>query len=514
MTLFKTLSHHVALLVCFSATVCNAQTAANATNKTDSLLLNFGKPGHFVIKGKVAHFKDKFFEFASTTYMDNVLNAVPVNNDGSFEKSFPVTNSQDLYLYLNDDAITFSVKENDTLYVNWDQKDFEHTFRVHSQDIVANKVLQVEMAVYKNDRKPLMDLMEDLGKKRESYADEQKYQKINEGYNHMLRTILSVSEEGSLPLKNLLASQYFNFCALLNDYHLLEKYQLKVNTDILPKKIIDTIKINGHPYAISKYSTLIDEKHYRSESLALMKDVPAYRSFMLNYIRFTNTINSTDFDLKDPNFSLKECYAAKANFSSPLMQDWYITQCIILGFEVYNFNQVEEVYQRFYPEMSVPFFKDALSNYYRSVLLLKPGNKAPAFTLKDEKGKKVSLADFQGKVVYIDFWGVYCGPCIYEIENHAAKLHDTFKNKDVVFLYVCVDVNEAEWKKALKKYQLPGVNVLAEGWTRNPVIKDYNVNGIPHYVLINKDGTIRNNNAARPSEMNRNVGNTEIDKAL
>lgn len=145
---------------------------------------------------------------------------------------------------------------------------------------------------------------------------------------------------------------------------------------------------------------------------------------------------------------------------------------------------------------------------------LKPGLKAPEFSLLNDKRKTVSLGDFKGKVVYIDFWGVGCGPCIYDIENFETKLHEHYKDKDVVFINVCVDSGEKAWKSAIKEYKLTGVNLIAEGWTKNPVCKTYGVNGIPHYVIINKDGTMANNNAPRMYELSGSIGNNELDAAL
>ena len=77
---------------------------------------------------------------------------------------------------------------------------------------------------------------------------------------------------------------------------------------------------------------------------------------------------------------------------------------------------------------------------YRQTSALFPGNNASVFTLKTRDGKNVSLTDFKGKVVYLDFWASWCGPCMMEMPS-AKKLQDTFAKQDVVFLYVSVDDN-------------------------------------------------------------------------
>ncbi len=164
--------------------------------------------------------------------------------------------------------------------------------------------------------------------------------------------------------------------------------------------------------------------------------------------------------------------------------------------------------------ITAPYLKDTLQKFYTAIKRLKPGNPAPGFSLKNDQGKLVSLSDFKGKVVYIDFWGVGCGPCIYDIKNHVPQLHEHYKGKDVVFISICVDSKEKEWKEALKQYKLDGVNLTAEGWVDHPVCKAYNINGIPHYVLIDKSGKISNNNAPWASHLDLASGKNAIDLLL
>ena len=115
--------------------------------------------------------------------------------------------------------------------------------------------------------------------------------------------------------------------------------------------------------------------------------------------------------------------------------------------------------------------------------------------------------------MYIDFWGVDCGPCLFEIEKYVPKLHEAYDN-DVVFLNICVDSNEKEWKEGITKNKVAGINLLAEGWDKNPVAKSYNISSIPHYVIINKNGTIENKNASPPSELIRNLKNNELNTTI
>ncbi|UIR55682.1 TlpA family protein disulfide reductase [Sphingobacterium sp. SRCM116780] len=153
----------------------------------------------------------------------------------------------------------------------------------------------------------------------------------------------------------------------------------------------------------------------------------------------------------------------------------------------------------------------ALSNY-NSFAKTNVGKVPPFFTLKDLDEKDVTLKDFTGKVVYMDFWASWCSPCRHEMQEGNPKLHAAFKdNKDVVFLYVSIDDRADLWRKAIAEDKIEGVHVLSAGGFNSPVGKAFNINGVPHYILIGKDGKIVDNNASRPSE---DITQTKINEAL
>ena len=129
------------------------------------------------------------------------------------------------------------------------------------------------------------------------------------------------------------------------------------------------------------------------------------------------------------------------------------------------------------------------------------GKAAINFTYKDAKGKNVSLSDFKGKVVYVDVWATWCGPCRRELP-HLKELEKKFHgNKDIVFMSISTDAVKdiQKWKDFIVAEQLPGVQLHGRTDDDNDIAKIYQISGIPRFLLFDKQGNIVSTDAPRPS---------------
>ncbi|WP_316836611.1 TlpA disulfide reductase family protein [Pedobacter nutrimenti] len=133
---------------------------------------------------------------------------------------------------------------------------------------------------------------------------------------------------------------------------------------------------------------------------------------------------------------------------------------------------------------------------YNSVVGPKP---AINFTYPDQKGKSVSLSDFNGKVVVVDVWATWCAPCKQQIP-FLKKMEEEFKGKDVAFISVTVDYekDKQKWLAMLKDLDLHGIQLFAGGWTK--ITKDYAISAIPRFMVFGKDGNVVSVDAPRPSD--------------
>ncbi|MGB0430213.1 MAG: TlpA family protein disulfide reductase [Bacteroidia bacterium] len=132
--------------------------------------------------------------------------------------------------------------------------------------------------------------------------------------------------------------------------------------------------------------------------------------------------------------------------------------------------------------------------------VLAPGSKAPDFTFQDVDGNEVSISDFVGKVVVLDFWGTWCGPCKRELP-YSRKIEEYYaaNTDDVVFVFVALEKgSRAYWKDFVVSNDLPGIHLYSSSGDRS--LMNYKITSVPRYVLIDKEGNIYDAFASRPSQ--------------
>ena len=126
------------------------------------------------------------------------------------------------------------------------------------------------------------------------------------------------------------------------------------------------------------------------------------------------------------------------------------------------------------------------------------GGVAPDFTQNDPQGNPVSLTDFRGKVVLVDFWASWCGPCRKENPN-VVKLYQQYKDQGFEILGVSLDSKQDRWLDAIAKDGLTWTHVSdLKGW-QNEVAGMYSVTSIPHTVLLDAEGKILGRNLRGPA---------------
>lgn len=154
--------------------------------------------------------------------------------------------------------------------------------------------------------------------------------------------------------------------------------------------------------------------------------------------------------------------------------------------EIYSPDQLEKWLNMMDPTLSNRLaYKEALKQIakHRELVI---GAPAPEFILPSDKGKKVALKNFRGKYVLLDFWASWCGPCRGEIPN-LKKAWDNYHRKGLEIVSITIDRREEDWRKALAEEQMPWTQLNGRG---SKVSEQYNIQGIPHILLIDPKGKI------------------------
>ena len=154
---------------------------------------------------------------------------------------------------------------------------------------------------------------------------------------------------------------------------------------------------------------------------------------------------------------------------------------------------------------------ESVKRYAAQYAHLYAGRIAPDAEFYDAEGKVSKLSDYRGKVLYIDTWATWCGPCKREIP-YLKTLEESYHGKNVQFISVSTDKDVTAWKAFIAKESMSGLQLHQSQEMEKTMSYLYAVNSIPRFVLIDEDGKIVSVDAPRPSSGDE-IRNS-IDKVL
>lgn len=241
-------------------------------------------------------------------------------------------------------------------------------------------------------------------------------------------------------------------------------------------------------YQSDKYKNVPISEYYFGDFLA-----NNYIDFALNY-----RYNLDDKETRDKMDSIL-VYEFKNMGNKEITSELALKE--IIKTELYGevFYEKKKIYE---PLLITDEQKKKLEEYIKEEIIPHAaGVTAPNFRFLDKDEREVTLNDFKGKPVYIDFWATWCPPCREEIP-HLERIQDKYGN-DINIVSISVDKEKDKWKNFIKNKphnwsELYGGGELKE---KNKAFFDfYKISGIPRFVLIDKEGKLIMYDAYRPSE--------------
>ncbi len=306
-----------------------------------------------------------------------------------------------------------------------------------------------------------------------------------------------IDENGNFSFKNYVPSIGFyriklseqNFAMLVMDS------TDKINITGSVKDLGNTYRVNGSPETklFLEYNDLAKANRFRVDSLQEAFKL-AMTQVKMDSLRMDSLSNVFEgvFNKIIDDYSMK--------VAGKIMQNTSMYSSIMaiqpLDPEKYGevFKALDEGLQKKYAgNQSVAMFHDMVAKMFS----MKSGETAPEINLPDPNGKNIALSSLKGKVVLIDFWASWCGPCRREMPNVKAA-YEKFKSKGFEIYGVSLDRERNDWVEAIKKDGITWPQVSDLKFWDCVAAKQYNVQGIPFTVLLNREGKIIAKNLRGP----------------
>ncbi len=298
--------------------------------------------------------------------------------------------------------------------------------------------------------------------------------------NGRFRQEIAVDQPGVLTI-DCMRTELLNFWA--------EDENIEVNfrgADTAKVKSASLTTIKGGPkndlMNLINHNVFLNRQMSNSTSAVLRSIVYTSPTERDNVTRAISNLNTQD--LKDRMIFLSELFPA--------------TTSIVAVLNYFNYGRDRDVIDKIaakiyanypsYPPLDAFFqAKEAAAERVRKMAI---GATTPEFAFPTPDGKLLGPKDYRGKILIIDFWASWCGPCIAEIP-HLKKLYENYKDKGLEILSVSIDKDSKEWLKSIETIQMPWEQILSPNAGRE-LMTLYQFSMIPFIILIDKEGKIVN----------------------
>ncbi|NIG54345.1 TlpA disulfide reductase family protein [Chitinophaga sp. Cy-1792] len=160
----------------------------------------------------------------------------------------------------------------------------------------------------------------------------------------------------------------------------------------------------------------------------------------------------------------------------------------------FDYDNTAEVYNLLTAEGKQSYYGKQLKEKLNDYEKVSAGKPMKDFKMTDPSGKPVSMKDFSGKIVVMDFWASWCAPCLAYIPK-MREHYNNFKDAGVVFLSVSIDEDVKKWKEAMAAQHMEWGQVVTPGGLspKEGVTPLFSITSIPHVMIVGKDGMIAAN---------------------
>jgi peroxiredoxin len=320
-------------------------------------------------------------------------------------------------------------------------------------DMVQLKKGMYYYKVYPDIRDRMND-MEQIGFKSRTDSDRRMRKDFVESYNRSHE--MSLSNEF---MKYMYGKADFDWAGKMLLYHFAYKYKHNVS---------------------DSFRDFMYEVEVPNDALLVL---PEYREYIIGLVNY-------NYDLQNPGGG---AYAGQymmakqmlSGESLALVQSYWLAKAFKQGGDL---SPIYTLYSDFIETNQYIAYNQPISDAYESASKYALGAPAPDFTLQTAEGNTISLSQYRGKVVYVNFWASWCRPCVNKL-NTLSDISQKYSSDDVVFINVSMDRTRDAWINYLTTHNAFGVNGYTADAYESSLVKLYDVKAIPAAFIINRNGT-------------------------
>jgi thiol-disulfide isomerase/thioredoxin len=405
---------------------------------------------------------------------DNISFSAPVDSSGNFSLKF-ASDKPRAYQLFHTESMNLFLIPGDSLSIQKKGEDF--TFAGGQSAVLSN---------YYQD-------WDKYWNKLIASFDEKKY--FSREPDDFLKTVYAYIDTANIPL-NELKNKYKN---INPEFLRLEKERLKywLIIDLLPYEYVRYQFYTGKEPAVNEsFHQYMNDVNLNDSSLL---QLPYYKDFLVSYV-----VNVTGREVDKIARAKGDQYAgtrSMIDFSLKTFKDERVLEYVLYDLvsdaakKLRLNDTILSVFKMHCKNMQ---YLENVTQTFRELQSLMPGNPAPDFALRDANHKEFRLADFKGKYLLMDVWGIYCSPCIREIPR-LNELKAKFNGTAISFVQVNLDATEDLWIKKMKDLEMGGVQLLATNGWKSEFRRAYKIDVIPTVILIDREGKFIDARAPLPS---------------
>ncbi len=418
-----------------------------------------------IVSGKILNTEAKELSIASQDR--KVREKFAIDSEGNFSDTLRVMGVYEFYDGKN--YKNYYVEAGNHINITYDAKDFKNTLIfTGSGSEVSNYLLakNVKVGELKGERNSIYKL--------EEAAYKTKCNEIKDAEIVLISTFQGISEAYKTGEKKDIEYEYLNNLNIYQNYHsyYAKNPEFKVSEGFLDE-LNDIDYNNEDDYFSSPNYKYLVQAHFNGLAKKLVES-----DSIDNYIA-TIKVNGAI-----PNEAIKNNMLSEGSRSLKYTDN------------------MKEYYELFMTTSTNEEDKKTITESYNKLKAVAAGQPSPKFIdYENNAGGTTSLDDLKGKYVYIDVWATWCGPCIGEIPS-LKKVEKKYHDKNIHFLSLSIDKakDHDKWKKMIVDKELGGIQLLADNAWKSKFVQDYQINGIPHFILLDPEGNIVKYSAPRPSD--------------